>query len=100
MPVTYTVGSGHDLHAGQLRRQVPRPGDGAHGAGEQLNIPAVKLLDGVTVERMLEGAEAMGIHSLNRGKDWYGLSLTLGGGEVTLLELTAPTRRWRTAGKP
>ena len=52
------------------------------------NIPAVKLLDAVTVDRMLQGAEAFGIRSLNRGSEWYGLSLTLGGGEVTLLELT------------
>ena len=49
----------------------------------------MKLLDGVTVERMLKAAEAFGIRSLNRGKEWYGLSLTLGGGEMTLLELTS-----------
>jgi membrane peptidoglycan carboxypeptidase len=30
----------------------------------------------------------MGIHGLNRGLSWYGLSLTLGGGEVTLLDMT------------
>jgi penicillin-binding protein 1C len=52
------------------------------------NIPAVKLLDAVGVDRMLEGARAMGIHSLTRDTSWYGLSLTLGGGEVTLLDLT------------
>ena len=38
---------------------------------------------------MLKAAEAFGIRSLNRGKEWYGLSLTLGGGEMTLLELTS-----------
>ncbi|MCC6454302.1 MAG: transglycosylase domain-containing protein [Caldilineaceae bacterium] len=52
------------------------------------NVPAVKLLDAVGVERMLEGARAMGIRSLTRDTNWYGLSLTLGGGEVTLLDLT------------
>lgn len=52
------------------------------------NVPAVKLLDAVGVERMLEKAREMGIQSLNRGQEWYGLSLTLGGGEVTLLDLT------------
>jgi peptidoglycan glycosyltransferase len=30
----------------------------------------------------------MGIKGLNRGTGWYGLSLTLGGGEVTLLDMT------------
>jgi len=52
------------------------------------NVPAVKLLDAVTVDRMLDGARAMGIQSLTRDTNWYGLSLTLGGGEVTLLDLT------------
>ncbi len=52
------------------------------------NIPAVKLLDATGVDRMLEQARAMGIASLNRDTTWYGLSLTLGGGEVTLLDLT------------
>jgi penicillin-binding protein 1C len=52
------------------------------------NVPAVKLLDAIGVERMLDGARAMGIQSLTRDLTWYGLSLTLGGGEVTLLDLT------------
>lgn len=52
------------------------------------NIPAVKVLDGLGVSRMLEGARQMGVQSLNRDSSWYGLSLTLGGGEVTLLDLT------------
>ncbi len=52
------------------------------------NIPAVKLLDAVGVETMLDGAKDLGINGLDRGTDWYGLSLALGGGEVTLLDLT------------
>ncbi len=52
------------------------------------NLPAVKLLNAVGIDRMLTGAEALGIRSLDRGRDYYGLALTLGGGEITLLELT------------
>ena len=52
------------------------------------NIPAVKLLDAVGVARMLESARAMGLRSLSQESTYYGLSLTLGGGEVTLLDLT------------
>ncbi len=63
------------------------------------NIPAVKLLDAVGVERMLEQARAMGIASLNRDETWYGLSLTLGGGEVTLLDLTTAFHTLANAGK-
>ena len=53
------------------------------------NVPAVKLLDAIGVERMLASARALGIQSLDRDEEWYGLSLTLGGGEVTLLDLTS-----------
>jgi hypothetical protein len=52
------------------------------------NVTMVKLLDRLGVERMLEVARSMGISSLDQSKDFYGLSLTLGGGEVTLLDLT------------
>ncbi|HXF60410.1 MAG TPA: transglycosylase domain-containing protein [Caldilineaceae bacterium] len=63
------------------------------------NIPAVKLLDAVGVERMLAGARAMGIQSLTRDTDWYGLSLTLGGGEVTLLDLTTAYHTLANGGR-
>jgi 1A family penicillin-binding protein len=51
------------------------------------NIPAVATLHQVGLPAFLEVAHRLGINSLNRPD--YGLSLTLGGGEVTLLELTA-----------
>jgi 1A family penicillin-binding protein len=53
---------------------------------QSLNIPAVKTLQYVGLPAMLDTAHKLGIASLNRTD--YGLSLTLGGGEVTLLEMT------------
>jgi 1A family penicillin-binding protein len=53
-----------------------------------LNIPAVKTLQYAGIQNTIDTAHAMGIKGLNRGLDWYGLSLTLGGGEVTLLDMT------------
>lgn len=59
------------------------------------NIPAVKALEYVGIydnpdtsyeDGLITLAKRLGITTLNRGD--YGLSLTLGGGEVTLLELT------------
>jgi len=52
-----------------------------------LNIPAVKVLAEVGVNSALKLAEKMGIVSLDPHRD-YGLSLVLGGGEVTLFEIT------------
>lgn len=52
------------------------------------NIPAVKLLYLVGVDDALRTARNLGITSLNQSANHYGLSLVLGGGEVSLLEMT------------
>lgn len=88
IPVTYTVSAGMTYTPVNYDGKFHGPVTARTALANSLNVPAVKLLDGVTVERMLAAARRMGIDSLSRSRDWYGLSLTLGGGEVTLLELT------------
>ena len=53
-----------------------------------LNVPAVRVLDHIGVERLAELLSQLGVNTL-QGAERYGLSLTLGGGEVRLLDLTA-----------
>ncbi len=53
------------------------------------NIPAVLLLQDIGVPRLLEFGRKMGITTWQGDSSNYGLSLTLGGAEVTPLELTA-----------
>jgi penicillin-binding protein 1C len=55
--------------------------------GNSRNITAVKVLHLVGVQNAIDFARKMGITSL-KSADKYGLSLALGGGEVSLLELT------------
>jgi hypothetical protein len=62
------------------------------------NIPALKLLERVGVREMILTANRMGIASLDPDSDRYGLSLTLGGGEVTLLELTTAFATFANGG--
>ena len=50
------------------------------------NVPAVKMLQLVGIENVLEMAHQLGITTLNEPQK-YGLSLTLGGGEVKLLDM-------------
>lgn len=52
-----------------------------------LNIPAVQMLKINGVESMIATASAMGISTFDT-PDRYGLSLTLGGGEVKMLDMT------------
>ena len=52
------------------------------------NIPAVKLLAAYGVAPMVDRLRRFGITTLDQDNAWYGLSLALGGSEVTLLDLT------------
>jgi len=54
---------------------------------ESRNIPAVKVLESYGVANMIEQGKKMGITTWS-DPSYYGLSLTLGGGEVKLIELS------------
>ena len=55
---------------------------------ESRNVPAVKLLYLVGINDALRIARSMGITTLE-GSDRYGLTLVLGGGEVSLLDMVS-----------
>lgn len=89
LPAKFTNGAG-------LLPYVPQNYDGRfHGPvtmksalANSFNIPAVEVLKDVGVPAVLDTAHRMGITTLN-DPERYGLSLTLGGGEVKLLDMTA-----------
>jgi 1A family penicillin-binding protein len=56
---------------------------------QSLNIPAVKTLYLAGLSNALSTARKMGISTLDKPASFYGSSLVLGGGEVTLLDLTS-----------
>ncbi|NCC31436.1 MAG: glycosyl transferase, partial [Chloroflexia bacterium] len=65
-----------------------------------LNIPAVKALRFAGIQTTLDLLDRVGIkQGLKRGEDFYGLSLTLGGGEVTPLELTTAYNTLASSGR-
>jgi len=57
-----------------------------YALGNSVNIPAIKMLKVNTVPAMIATASAMGITTFTEPEK-YGLSLTLGGGEITMLEM-------------
>ncbi|MCL4543657.1 MAG: transglycosylase domain-containing protein [Chloroflexi bacterium] len=57
--------------------------------GNSLNVPAVKTLQYAGIGNMIALARRMGITTWNKPVQDYGLSITLGGSEVTLLDLTS-----------
>jgi len=62
------------------------------------NIPAVKVLDKIGVSSMVEQGQAMGIDSWEDSSR-FGLSLTLGGGEVTMLDMAEAYGVFANGGK-
>jgi penicillin-binding protein 1C len=52
-----------------------------------LNIPAVKMLQSYKYQRFYDKLKQLGFTTLNKPADHYGLSLILGGSEVTMWDL-------------
>jgi 1A family penicillin-binding protein len=61
------------------------------------NLPAVKVLDSIGIDTLIDQAQKQGITTFRPGER-YGLALTLGGGEVTLVELTAAYAAFASGG--
>lgn len=86
-PVVYTAKGSTEIYA-------PKNYDGRfHGVitlrsalANSYNVPAVKILNSYGVNKMVETGRAMGIKSWNPAPR-AGLSLTLGGAEVTILDM-------------
>lgn len=66
--------------------------------GQSLNIPAVLTLEFATIPETLNTLHRIGVNSL-RDPQRYGLSVTLGGGEVRLLDLTYAYAALANGGK-
>ena len=84
----------------------PKNYDGAfHGPvqtrfalGNSYNIPAVKALAINTVDTMVASASAFGLETIN-DPSRYGLSLTLGGGEVRMVDMAEAFAVFANTGK-
>lgn len=66
--------------------------------GSSYNIPAVKMLNAIGIPEMLKTAKDLGINSLGDSSR-YGLSVTLGGGEVTLVDMMSVYGTFSQNGK-
>ncbi len=62
------------------------------------NVPAVALLDAVGPDLLLRRLQSLGLSTLNMDPGYYGVGLTLGNGEVRLLELAGAYSALARAG--
>ncbi len=112
-PITYGLGLEKGYTAStpimDLKTEFPNQGDKTYtpdnydgkfrgpvqvrfALGNSINVPAVKMLAMVGINDFLRKADNAGLHTLaptQENLNRFGLSLTLGGGEVRLLDLTS-----------
>lgn len=87
VPTTFVTMDGKHYDPENYDRTFHGPLSLRQALATSSNVVAVKVLERVGVETMLQTARDLGIRSLNDPRR-YDLTVTLGGGEVTLLELT------------
>lgn len=85
VPVEYPDGAGGIYRPSNYDGKFHGPVLLRNALANSYNVPAVKTLEFIGIPALKEIAQRLGITTLTR--EDYGLSLTLGSGEVTLLEM-------------
>jgi membrane peptidoglycan carboxypeptidase len=107
--VTYTDTAGNVYEPVNYDGEFRGPVSVRTSLANSLNVPAVKALEFVTVDGLLEMAERLNATSIvtpqlecpdypRDARPLYGLALTLGGGEMKPLELTAAYATFANGG--
>lgn len=89
IPVNYQGSGGRLYEPENITREFSGPVLLEYALSRSLNVPAIQLANYVGTETLLATLQASGFVSLDQPAEHYGLGLTLGNGEVSLLELTA-----------
>ena len=88
LPVSYVLNGVARYRPTNITKRFYGPLRLRMSLSNSLNVPAVKLLVQVGIPAMLETARALGIEYWRKPVKDYGLSLSVGGYEVPLVELT------------
>lgn len=88
IPTAFITQEGFSYAPQNYDRAFHGPASARQALAASLNVPAVIALDHVGLSNMIRLAGRMGLTTLSDA-DRFGLALTLGGGEVRLLDLTA-----------
>lgn len=97
-PTTFTVGMGHLYTPRNYDYRFHGPVTVRTALANSYNVPAVKLLASLGNEHLVAKAKELGINSFTREPNDYGLSISLGAAEVTLLDLTNAFRTFANKG--
>ena len=87
IPTTFLTAEGKVYAPQNYDLRFHGPVSARTALASSLNLPAVRALSDIGVQPVIDLCARLGITSL-QSAERYGLTLTLGGGEVSLLELT------------
>jgi penicillin-binding protein 1C len=87
VPLHLLDASGADVAPRNYDSEFHGPVRAREALASSFNVPAVRLQQEIGTERVLSCMRRAGLESLSQDADFYGLGLTLGVGEVTLLDL-------------
>ncbi len=88
VPVDYEQYDGSSYSPVNYDRRFHGPVRLRDALANSYNVPAILLLQDIGVPKLVETARQLGVSSWKEDSSQYGLSLTLGGGDVSPLELT------------
>jgi penicillin-binding protein 1C len=101
LPVKYpTSEPGKDYRPENYDKRFRGPVTVRTALANSLNVPTVKLFDGIEPSEFITTANKLGISSFDPAKmEQYGLSTALGGTEVSLYDLTAAYQALANGGR-
>jgi penicillin-binding protein 1C len=100
VPVAYALPGARVYAPADYSERFAGPVRARIALADSLNVPAVRVLSHVGVSNFLDRLHALGFTHLDRSAGYYGLGLTLGGGEVSLYELARAYTSLARGGAP
>ncbi|MDX1614487.1 MAG: transglycosylase domain-containing protein [Candidatus Promineifilaceae bacterium] len=88
VPIELDLGDGRRMRPTNYDRRFHGPLLLRDALANSYNIPPIQLIRDIGVPAFISTGRKLGVESLTEPPGYYGLALTLGGGEVPLLELT------------
>ena len=100
VPATYALPGARVYRPADYSERFAGPVRVRAALANSLNVPAVRVLERVGVETFLRRLHELGFTHLSKPAAYYGLGLTLGGGEVSLWELARAYLALARGGTP
>ena len=88
VPIVLDLGNGEEFMPVNYSGRYHGPLLLRDALANSYNIPPIQLIRDIGISTMIATARKMGVVSLDEPPGFYGLTLTLGGGDVRLLEMT------------